>query len=780
MFLQLGLYQCVTSPTHLLPSGDFGSLLDLVLVSDVQLVEKVCIHPAIGKSDHLVVSCLLVDRKRVHRSSAQPKRLWCYEKADFPAIVRTLNNLDWSTVHNAPCVDSAWSAWLRLFLSVINSAIPSKVVKRVQPKIPWMSSTIEQVIKEKRAAFRRFKRDPSSANRAEFNQLRNKVTHLLRKAARAHATSLHRQTRLQPCPASSSSFWEHMKSVTGKVKSTVIPDLHGPSTVASTDAAKASLLNSFFADQTVLSGADSAVPDESSIPANPNEFTSLHCTPSEVYRILSSLDCRKAPGLDGITPLLLRECASGISVSLALLFNRSFSEGQFPSAWKQALVMPVFKKGDRHAPGNYRPISLLSMVSKVQEKVVHVKLSKFLSPWLSDRQSGFKRGDSTTMQLTRLVQLWSEAIDDSSYVGVVFFDLKKAFDRVWHQGLLAKLERAGVRGQALHWFSSFLSGRRQVVSVNGSVSAFASLHAGVPQGAILSPLLFSLYMNDIHSSGTDDINLFADDTSMYVIDKSACGLSQRLQKAVDDVSTWFSAWLLSVNSAKSAVMVLRSSKMRHFSVGTSIGGQVLPQVSTHRHLGLILHECLSWSPHIQSVVTKVSQRLGLLFRLRNQLPALVTRELYVTCIRPVLEYSSIVWSGLSQTDSSRLERLNRRAARLITRCSRLCDLPHPVLLARAGLQELSQRRRLGQALFTFRFANVNLPAHILDGLAHWLPDSPSQRPYLLRREKTLRLPRARKNTLKHSPLYSAFSLWNSLPPSLLSSATVQSLKAFFS
>ena len=209
------------------------------------------------------------------------------------------------------------------------------------------------------------------------------------------------------------------------------------------------------------------------------------------------------------------------------------------------------------------------------------------------------------MQLTRIVQLWSEAIDDSSYVGVVFFDLKKAYGRVWHQGLLAKLERAGVRGQALHWFSSFLSGRCQVVSVNGAVSAFASLHAGVLQGAILSPLLFSLYMDDIHSTGTDDINFFADDTSMYEIDKSSCGLSQRLQKAVDDVSTWFSAWLLSVNSAKSAVMVLRSSKMRHFSVGTSIGGQVLPQVSTRRHLGLISHECLSWSPHIQSVLHQI-------------------------------------------------------------------------------------------------------------------------------------------------------------------------------
>ena len=148
-----------------------------------------------------------------------------------------------------------------------------------------------------------------------------------------------------------------MRAITGKTKSTVIPDLQGPAGMVSTASDKADLLNSFFVDQTILPGVDSSVPDESCIPENVHEFTSLCCTPSEVHKVLSSLNCRKVPGLDGISPRLLRECTSGISVSLSILFNRSFSSGQFPTAWKDALVIPVFKKAGRHVPGNYRPIS---------------------------------------------------------------------------------------------------------------------------------------------------------------------------------------------------------------------------------------------------------------------------------------------------------------------------------------------------------------------------------------------------------------------------------------
>ena len=205
-----------------------------------------------------------------------------------------------------------------------------------------MTPSLEKIIKDESAAFRKFKHEKSNASRTEFNCLRSKTTHLLRKAARVYATTLHRQTRLHPSPIASTNFWDHMKAISGKVKTTVIPDLQGPDGTVSTALEKATLLNSFFVNQTILPGADTNVPDVSCINENDSTFTSLHCTPCEVYKILSTLDCHKAPGADGITPRLLRECASGISVSLSLLFNRSFTSGQFPSAWKDALVIPVF------------------------------------------------------------------------------------------------------------------------------------------------------------------------------------------------------------------------------------------------------------------------------------------------------------------------------------------------------------------------------------------------------------------------------------------------------
>ena len=301
------------------------------------------------------------------------------------------------------------------------------------------------------------------------------------------------------------------------------------------------------------------MPDSNSLPQNSESFDSLHTTPREVYDVLSSLKEGKAPGLDGLPPRLLRCCARGISSSLSTLFNRSFSEGHFPSAWKETLVLPMFKKGSRADPGNYRPIALLSIISKVMERLVHEKLSHFLKPWLNDNQSGFKRKDGTEPQLIRLTHEWSAAVDNGYYVAAVFFDLRKAFDRVWHRGLLAKLAAAGVKGSAFEWFSSFLSGRCQATLVDGSLSEFSPLHAGVPQGAILSPLLFSVYMNDIPSPERST-NLFADDTSAFVISKTTSDLSTRLQRRIDVIGEWFHSWLLSVNTAKSAIMVFRSAE----------------------------------------------------------------------------------------------------------------------------------------------------------------------------------------------------------------------------
>ncbi len=338
-----------------------------------------------------------------------------------------------------------------------------------------------------------------------------------------------------------------------------------------------------------------------------------------------------------------------------------------------------------------------------------------------------------------------------------------------------------MRGLALRWFSSFLSGRRQATVVDDAISEFSLLYAGVPQGAILSPLLFSVYMNDIYTSRPGKINLFADDTSIYVTAKTEDLLCCRLQTAVDVTNSWFQKWLLTVNSAKSAVLVFRSQKMSPVRTVIYVDGHVLPQVTTHKHLGLVLGQFLTWTDHTDYIVNKVYQRLGLLRRLRGQLSGVILCDLYVTCVRPVIEYASVVWSGMAKFNELRLERANRRAARLITGISRAENCPSEILLALAGLQALSKRRRFFQALLVARFNSMSLPDHVIDGLCHWLNDSADdqQKRYPTRQANTLQLPRARKNVLQRSPFYSSFSLWNTLPPLLRSHTSATQLKDFF-
>ena len=232
------------------------------------------------------------------------------------------------------------------------------------------------------------------------------------------------------------------------------------------------------------------------MPINTDTLSSFTTTPVDVLGVLQSLPKRKASGSDGITTDLLCLCSSGIATSLSVLFSRSFAYRHFPTAWKEALAVPMYKKRKRSQLKNYRPIALLSAVGKVCERLVQLHLQKLLSTYQSDNQWGFRKGDSTSHQLFRLVQTWSDALNSQKVVGVVFFDLAKALDKVWHRGLLAKLEAACLRGGALDWITTYLSNRTQRRRVGNCVSKPAQIFAVVPQRA-LSALLFTVYVNAI-------------------------------------------------------------------------------------------------------------------------------------------------------------------------------------------------------------------------------------------------------------------------------------------
>ncbi len=766
--LTLGLHQHVSSPTHVRPDGNLGGLLDVVLTNDESMVSAVNIHPPIGLSDHMMVECLLTVRKpsktalQTHRTNT----IWCYGLADQDQVNNALNEADWQGVRNAENIDDAWTSWQSTFHSIVKSLIPSKTIKKISKKNPFVTPEIALVIKEKRSAFRRYKNSPSPELRRIFCDLRNKVTKVIRKGERAHVSTLHRTARLCPSPTSSRDFWRYIQQITGKVRQTMTSDLIDPTTQerACSPQEKANLFNVHFTRQTMLGVPPEAKPDPSSLQSNPRTFSYLETTPSDVFTILSTLKTNKAPGVDGISPGLLRFCARGIACSLTCLFNRSFELSQFPQAWKYALVIPVHKKGGLSDPGNYRPIALLPTISKVLERIVHNKLSSFLGTWLSNKQSGFRKGDGTVPQLVRLTQQWSEAIDQSKYVGVIFCDLKKAFDKVWHLGLMTKLHSAGIRGSALNWFQRYLEGRCQITMVNGYYSPPAEIQAGVPQGAILSPLMFSIYINDIVYTAAPvcDINLFADDTSASVVSKSPTELNNKLQIAADSISRWFDRWFLVVNTAKTVSMAIRSRGMPHCSLSLTINDQTIPQCDSHRHLGIVISSTLSWREHTRMITCKAAQKIGLMRRLRRSLTPTVLLAIYRACIRPTLEYASLAWCGLSGNDSVRLERCQRSAARLICGISPLSGYSHDSILARAGLQPLSVRRQLHQALFVRKIVTDRLPLHLRESVAPWIapPRESLPRRSARRTKFNLDLPRPKKNCLKCSPFYLSFVTWN--------------------
>ena len=252
-----------------------------------------------------------------------------------------------------------------------------------------------------------------------------------------------------------------------------------------------------------------------------------------------------------------------------------------------------------------------------------------------------------------------------------------------------------------------------------------------------------------------------------------------MQLRTTNICIWFSKWLLSVNTEESAFMVFRSRRMLPVCVQVLIDKNIIPQVNSHRHLGLILPECLSWDCHIDPVVLKASAKLGFLRRIANRLDPLVIRDLNTYCILPAAEYASEVWSSLSTTHTICLEKLNSRAARLILKVPSSSELSqdHDILLARAGLQLISIRRKLRQAMFCFKYFKGFLLEHLMLAIDYWLP-APS-RHTMEHRSSTLRLPRPQKNILKNSPFYCAFSTWNSLPKQIRLSPTSASITHFF-
>ena len=370
---------------------------------------------------------------------------------------------------------------------------------------------------------------------SRFREARNHYNAQIKEAKinaeKKQASDLKDQSNINP-----KKWWKLAKSFLKKDsgKSSSYPPLNVNDNLITDDEEKAQAFNSHFIKFSTIDDDNLPIPDDAVRSAR--TLHDITIVEQDIIDLLKGLDLKKASGPDQISQVMLKAAGATIAPSLTKLFNLSLRTCLFPELWKKANVVPLFKKNDTSSIDNYRPVSLLSCVGKLFERAVFKYVYNFLRDTgaISLKQSGFKPGDSTVYQLAHLYHIFAEAVDKQKDLRLVFCDISKAFDRVWHPGLLCKLSRIGITGGLLDWFRHYLENRQQRVVINGQFSSWASVLAGVPQGSVLGPLLFLIYINDITNTvQSSEVRLFADDTILYLYIDNPVQSAQALN---DDLS----------------------------------------------------------------------------------------------------------------------------------------------------------------------------------------------------------------------------------------------------
>jgi hypothetical protein len=533
------------------------------------------------------------------------------------------------------------------------------------------------------------------------------------------------------------------------------------------------MFNKYFSDQCTLPVASDADPLPDFNAATESILEHIHTTPAEVRKILLGLNISKASGPDGVSNRILRECAESLCFPLSRLFNLSFQHGTFPTCWKLANVVPIFKKNDRQLVNNYRPVSLLCTMSKVLERIVHTRLYEYLTTnnLLTDNNSGFKRSDSTVNQLLLISQKITEALDNKNDACLVFLDISKAFDKVWHRGLLFKLRQFGLGGTALQWVSSYLGNRQQQVTVDGVSSEPLPITAGVPQGSILGPLLFLVYINDLVDNLNCDPHLFADDTFLLDIFNDPLTSSVKVNADLKVIHDWGITWKVQFNPSKTQYMIVSKKPNPPQYPHPVFSGIPIDRKDSHKHLGLIITKTFTWNEHIDCTIVKASRRLYLINCVRFKLPRRSLCSLYKTMVLPIIEYCDIIYDNCTIKKSLALENVQRRAALICTGAYR--HTGNDSLLAELGWQPLRIRRQTHKLVLLFKILHSLTPSYLMQIIPR-----PPQNQYRLRSRTNAALPTpySRLSSTRNGFVHSTVKLWNSLSDDIRLSDSLLSFK----
>ena len=489
-----------------------------------------------------------------------------------------------------------------------------------------------------------------------------------------------------------------------------------------------------------------------------------------ICKLLKALQPNKAAGPDKISPMILRELRDQISDILQIIFTKSLDTGKLPSKWLDANISPVYKKGDRSLPSNYRPISLTCVLCKVMEHIVTSQLVKHFNNHniLYELQHGFREKRSCETQLIMLTHELLQNMQKGKQTDLILLDFSKAFDKVSHEKLIYKLHNYGVKGKTLTWIKSFLDNRTQTVVVDGKQSRTAPVTSGVPQGSVLGPILFLAYINDLPDNITSQVRLFADDTVVYAA-ISRMDDSLALQRDLDTLQTWENKWDMEFNPSKCQVLQITRAR-KPIPTSYYLHNQKLEVTDCARYLGVDISHNLSFNNHIDRICNSANKTLGFLRRNLKTNDKQLKSIAFQATVRPVLEYCSSCWDPYTQRNISKLEMVQRRAARWVKGDWRQTSSVTG-MLQELGWRTLALRRADARLVMLYKIVHgvVAVPSQF------YLPqpgrESRGPRPHTIPQIQTTR------DYFKYSFFPLTVVQWNALPPDIPAVLSLDGFKA---
>ena len=725
-----------------------NNILDLVLTSEDDIVSNVEVNEELGGSDHRVAR--FVVRVPLQGRSTQSGVRLDFRRADFAGLRSGIADL---VLEDGDDVEELWSRFKSSFMALQSRYIPKKLHRRraIQPK--WFTREIGRTLRKKKVAYREGK---SSGDFNRYRRLCRETKTSIRRAKRAEEIRV-----AMLCKENPKEFFSYVNS-RKPIRHRIGPLVNEDGALEHCDAAIASILNGYFSS--VFTEESGLTPEPADTSAG-SMLEEIYFTEEEVKKKINELNKYKSPGPDGFLPRVLKEVRDEVAPLLTRIFNLSIRTGCVPRDWREAEVTPIFKKGDRSQASNYRPISLTSIVGKIMESIMVDKITLHLESnlLLRDSQHGFRRHRSCLTNLLEFFHFVFSEQDRDKAVDVIYLDFQKAFDKVPHRRLLRKVRALGIEGTVADWIENWLGNRRQRVVVNGEVSEWAPVTSGVPQGSVLGPLLFIIYVNDMDDGITAKISKFADDTKLGMNVAKPENIEE-LQEDLRRLGEWSEKWQMPFNVNKCKVM---HTGHRNPQAQYNLLGGCLESTEVEKDLGVVISNDLKFSKQCIEAEKKAQRILGYIkrqFGFRNKE---IVLSLYNSLVRPHLEYAVQFWSPSLRKDICRLERVQARATKLIPS---IRHKSYPERLEALDLFSLESRRLRGQLIEVFKilrgFDNVDF--RNLFELSEGVTRNHGYK---------LELKRYHRDLCGSFFTYSICDKWNSLPADVVNSDSVDQFKS---